>query len=116
VSLPWVRLESAFPQNPKILMLVEDRKWQAIAVYVSSLAYSGAHGSDGFIPRAALLYIHGRKTEAKHLVEVGLWIETAGGWDINGWHDFQPTSEEYQKRRDRAKRAAAIRWSKQEIS
>lgn len=111
MGLPWVRLETALPTNPKILALVEDKAYQAISAYVCALSYSGAQGTDGFIPRAALPFIHARKVDAARLVDVGLWLEVAGGWDINGWHDFQPTSEELSKRRERAKKAAAKRWS-----
>jgi hypothetical protein len=116
MSLPWVRLETAFPTNPKTLALVEDRAWQAIAAYICGLSYCGAQGTAGFIPRAALPFLHARPTDARKLVEVGLWTECAGGWDINGWLDFQPTSEEIQKRKDRAKKAAAARWSAREVS
>lgn len=115
MALPWVRLETALPTNPKILALVEDRAYQAITAYVCSLSYSGHQGTAGFIPRAALPFIHARKSDAAKLVEVGLWVEGAGGWDINGWVDFQPTSEEIIRRKERAKKAAAARWSKNEL-
>lgn len=114
MGLPWVRLETSLPTNPKVLSLVEDRAFQAITAYICGLSYCGAQGTSGFIPRAALPFLHARKSDATKLVGVGLWIECAGGWDINGWDDFQPTSAEIQARRDKAKRAAAIRWSKQE--
>ena len=114
MGLPWVRLESQFPQNPKVLALVEDRAWQSLSVYVCGLSYVGAHGTDGFIPRLALPYIHGRPADARKLIEVGLWVECAGGWDVNSWTDFQPTAEEFQKRKDKAKKAAAARWGKQQ--
>jgi hypothetical protein len=111
MGLPWVRLDSTIAQNPKILTLVEDKNWQSITVYVCGLGYSGTNGTDGFIPRSALPFIHGRPRDADILVEVGLWHERPGGWDVNGWHEYQPTSEEHQKRRERAQRAAAKRWS-----
>jgi len=116
VGLPWVRLETAFPQNPKMLALVEDKHFQAISAYICGLAYCGAQGTDGFIPRAALPFLHARKTDANNLVRVGLWIECAGGWDVNGWHDFQPTSAELAVRKERAKKAAARRWSLEEAA
>lgn len=116
MALPWVRLETALPTNPKILLLVEDKAFQAIAAYVFGLSYCGAQGTDGFVPRAALPFLHARKADAGRLVDAGLWLEVAGGWEINGWHDFQPTSEELAKRRERAKKAAAKRWSMQEAA
>lgn len=114
MGLPWVRLETSLPTNPKVLALVEDKAFQAITAYICGLSYCGAQGTAGFIPRAALPFLHARKTDAAKLVEVGLWIENAGGWDVNGWNDFQPTSEEIRIRSEKAKKAAAARWSKQE--
>lgn len=111
-GLPWVRLETAFPSNPKVLMLVESKSWRAITTYLCGLSYSGAHGTDGFIPAHALPFLHGSKRDADRLADVALWIPRQGGWDINGWAEFQPSTQETQDRRARAKAAAEIRWSK----
>ena len=53
-GLKWVRLDTAFPDNQKVLHLVEDNAWRAIANYTFGLAYSGRQGNDGFIPKPAL--------------------------------------------------------------
>jgi hypothetical protein len=110
VGLPWVRIDTQFPQNPKILYLVEDKKFKAAFVWVSSLAYAGAHGTDGFLPGACLPFLHATKADAKALVEVGLWLECVGGWEINSWTEFQPTNAEMEERKKRAKAAAMQRW------
>lgn len=113
MALPWVRLDTAFPMNPKVLSLVESKKWQSIACYVSSLAYSGAQGTDGFLPGTCLPFVHGTKRVADDLVNVGLWRGVPGGWEINGWLEYQASSEEHEQRKARAKAAAEIRWSKE---
>ena len=110
MGLPWVRLDTQFSSNPKILYLIQDKKFRAAFVWVASLGYSGAHGTDGFIPAAALPFLHATKPDAKSLAEVGLWVETIGGWEINGWADFQQSSEESQLRKKKAKDAAMARW------
>jgi hypothetical protein len=46
------------------------------------------------------------------LVDHGFVIESAGGWDINGWDEFQVADEKAKARREKAQRAAAVRWSK----
>lgn len=112
MALPWVRLETSFPTNPKILGLVEDKKWQAITSYVASLSYAGAQGTDGFLPKSCLPFIHGTTRTAQDLTVAGLWIACKGGWDINGWAEFQGTTEEHERRKLRAKSAAEIRWAK----
>jgi hypothetical protein len=110
MALPWVRLDTAFPMNPKILALVEDKQWQAVVSYVSGLSYSGGQGTDGFLPNSSLPFVHGTPRTASQLVSTGLWIPRLGGHDINGWHEFQPSSEEHEARSARARAAAEIRW------
>lgn len=113
MALPWVRLDTQFASNPKILELVTDKKFRAAFAWVCSLGYAGAHGTDGFLPATCLPYVHATKRDAADLVSVGLWIECVGGWEINGWLEFQQSSEETAKRKRDAKRAAAKRWKKE---
>ena len=41
-----------------------------------------------------------------------LWRPAPGGWDINGWDEFQLANEEATRRSEKAKKAAAARWAK----
>jgi hypothetical protein len=111
MGLPWVRLDTQFPSNPKVLELIVRKQHQAAFSYLCSLAYAGQHGTDGFIPETALPFIHATKSVANHLVAVGLWELSPGGWVINGWNEFQPSTEETIRRRERAQKGAAARWA-----
>ena len=104
MGLPWVRLDTQFPSNPKVLELVAKKQHPAAFAYLCSLAYAGQHGTDGYIPTYALPFIHATKTTAKHCVEVGLWHSAPGGWQINGWNEFQVSDEDARKRKERAQR------------
>jgi len=104
MGLPWVRLDTQFPTNPKVLELVARKQQPAAFAYVCSLAYAGQHGTDGYIPEYALPFIHATKAVAKHLVAVGLWVPAPGGWLINGWDEFQVSDEAARKRRERAQK------------
>ena len=115
MALPWVRLDTGFPMNPKVLALVEDKKWQSICVYIAGLAYSGQQGTDGFLPSSSLVFMHGTKKHADDLVNVGLWVPHQGGYDINDWKEYQLSSEEHEDRRSRARAAAEIRWNKTKL-
>lgn len=112
MGLPWVRLDTQFPSNPKVLELAAAKKWRALFVYLASLAYAGQHGTDGYIPGTALCFIHATKAEAYVLVEVGLWHMVPGGWDINGWDEFQVSDEAARKRRERAQKGGIARAEK----
>lgn len=110
MGLPWVRLDTSFANNPKIVQLVAEKKHAAAFVYVCSLAYAGAHGTDGFIPDHCLFLLHATKREATALVNAGLWHTAPGGWDINGWNEFQVSNEETRARKKKARDAAMKRW------
>jgi hypothetical protein len=112
MGLPLVRLDTQWPQNPKFLMLAEEKKWRAIAVYMAGLGYCGVHGTNGYLPAVALPFLHGTKREAMELVEKLLWHPAQGGWQINGWAEFQPSTEEMEERSKKAREAAQIRWAK----
>lgn len=112
-GLNWVRLDANLHSNHKVLTLLSDRNGDhALCVYVFSLGYSGAHGTAGFIPNSALGLFHGKVRDAAQLVDVGLWEELPGGWEIHDWIEYQPTDEESRKRSEKAKHAAEVRWAK----
>lgn len=110
MGLPWVRLDTQFPSNPKVLELTTQGKWRAAFVYVAALAYAGSHGTDGYIPDMSLPFIHGNKASAVDLVKSGLWLQDVGGYTINGWSEFQITDEASKQRSEKARKAALKRW------
>lgn len=114
MPLPWVRLDTQFPSNPKVLALAEDRKWRALAVYAFGLSYCGAHGTDGFVPRNALPFVHGTTKEAADLVSVGLWHADRKGWLVNDWADYQQlqadAADALQAKRIGARKGNCYRW------
>ena len=114
-GLQWIRLDTAMPDNPKILGLLEERDGHRAAfVWVCCMAYAGKHGTAGFIPREALTRVNAKMTDMRRLVASDLLLESAGGWDIKGWDEFQVSDEASKARRAKAQNAAAVRWSKSE--
>lgn len=112
VGLPWVRLDAQFASNPKVLALISDKKFRAAFAYVASLGYSGAHGTDGFLPELCLPFLHATRADARALADVGLWNTCVGGWEIHNWTEFQQSSSEAAERKKRAQDAARKRWEK----
>ena len=82
------------------------KKRPAVLAYIMGLAYAGRHETDGFIPTSALPFIHASTPDAEALVDVRLWHHTEGGYPINDWDEYQPTSEASNARRDSLKKAA----------
>jgi len=109
----WVRVDAGLASNHKTLALLAEKGGDhALCVYVFALGYCGIQGTDGFIPVTALGLIHGRSRDAQLLVDVGMWHELPGGFEVHDWREFQPSDEESKLRSDRAKKAAEARWSK----
>ena len=117
MGLPWVRLDTSMPDNPKILGMLTERAGKAAAfVWVCCMCYSGKHGTDGFIPREALSRVNGTTAEMRLLVQHSALKVVPGGWLIPGWDEFQLSDEDAKKRREKAQKAAAVRWSKAETA
>jgi hypothetical protein len=115
MGLPWIRLDTSMPDNPKVLELLAERDGRGVAfVWTCCLTYCGKHGTDGFIPKNAMPFVHGKTSDFARLVAVGLLNSVPGGWEVHGWAEFQESNEATQARRERAQRAAAVRWSKDE--
>ncbi len=111
-GLKWIRLETTMFENPKLLYLKEDRQFKAIIVHLEGMCYSGRHALAGYVPKAALRIIGATSADANRLVAEGLWAAVPGGWQVNGWDEYQLADDESQKRSEKAQKAAAARWSK----
>jgi hypothetical protein len=110
MGLPWVRLDANIASHDKILALLSDpspRKWQALASFMCSFAWSGGQGTDGHIPRYALPHVHGTKETARLLEKYGLWDEGRAGWDIRNFAARQPSTAATESARTAKQRASA---------
>lgn len=117
MTVRWVRLDTAFPRNRKVAeLLTTTAGHKAVVSYICALALAGEQGTNGFISRASLPFIYARTADVNKLVEVGMFIpdDGGGGWWINDWAEYQPTDETMQKRSDAARKAANVRWAKEQ--
>lgn len=110
MTLPWIRLETGFAQNPKVLDLIDRKQHRAALGYVFGLAYSGAQETDGFIPKAALPFLHLTHKDALSLIDARLWEHAVGGYQIRDFLDYQPGKASHKKRRAAARKGACSRW------
>ena len=115
-GMKWIRIDTQMFENPKLLYLKEDRKFRAIVVHLEGMTYSGRHALAGFIPKAALRIFGASAADAKALVTAGLWDLAPGGWQVHDWDDYQLSADDMQQRSERAQRAAAARWKREEPS
>jgi hypothetical protein len=112
MGLPWFRLDTNFHHNAKVVELIAANKWRAVTVWIAGMAHAADHGTNGYIPEHSLFLIHATRRVANDLVAVGLWHVSGGGWDINGWDEFQLSDESARKRRDRAQKGGLAKAAK----
>lgn len=118
MPLPWVRLDANIASHDKILALLADpsrARWQAGLNYVFALGWSGAAGTDGWIPTTALPTIHATHATADLLTQHGLWVNgQAGGWVIRNYAERQQlittTNATRAAQRAGALKANCVRW------
>lgn len=110
--MSWARLDDRFHGNPKVL-----RAWHsepaAVGLYVMGITYCAQHETDGLIHDWFVLSVVQAKALrarlVRVLVDVGLWVESEGGWEIPDYLDYNPSREqlEAKRARERDRRSAA---------
>ncbi len=125
--MPWLRFDDQFNNHPKILQA----GFVAAALHMRAIIYCGQYLTDGFVPASVpdtlinlgqgkALFVgdmdYLERAESKltvvlnwelveRLVEVGLWAEVEGGWQIHDYLEWNPSGEETKLRRAGAKEA-----------
>jgi len=109
VKLPWIRLDTAMFDNPKVLDLTEDGDHRAVVLHLTSMCFAGAHGTSGHVPRNVLRRLGGTRADAVKLVKAGLWEMDADGYRIHDWDEYQMSDQESKGRRMRAKKGGCVK-------
>ena len=89
--MPWVRLDDSMPDDPRYIDLSD----AALALHVRGLCYANRHLTDGAIPAGALARL-GTPEAARELEQSKphpRWVRTETGWQIQDFHETQPTRE-----------------------
>ena len=90
--LPWIRLDTDLPFNPKIVGLLADGNHRAVLTYVLGICYAGRYGTDGKLAPNVLPLLHAGPKDATALVRADLWLTAKeGGWIVKNWAEYQPT-------------------------
>lgn len=90
--MAWVKVDDAFPDHPKVLVL----SLAAQGLWLSGLCYANRLMTDGHIPAALLRRLGDQDAwkAAEELVAVGLWTESASGWEIHDYLRYQRSREQ----------------------
>lgn len=102
--MDWVKLLTAFESHPKTLSVGN----AGAGLYARSLAYCGAHETDGQVPKAwadQAVAREGQQDLPGRLVAAGLWIETESGFEIRDFTEVNRTHEAMEALRKKRARA-----------
>lgn len=103
--MTWIRIDDKIGDNPKIVAAGEAAAW----LYVVGLCYCSQHLTDGSIPSRIVLRLTSNRYPgrlAARLVEQGLWIETADGYEVVDYLGHQRSRSEVMQHRERGKERA----------
>ncbi|WP_028479567.1 hypothetical protein [Nocardia sp. CNY236] len=100
--MPWFQVDDQLGFHPKVVAAGN----AAMGLWVRAGSWSMQQLTEGFVP-AAIVRGLGSTTQAKKLVDVGLWTAEADGYRFHGWDERQMSKAEIEERR--RKRAAAGR-------
>ncbi len=106
---PYAPLSATYASDDAIIEAGE----AAELLFVRALAFCATSNSDGYVTRAQLIRHVGAGMDdtldrAARLVEVGLWEQLDGGWQINAWLKWNKSAEELGRHRakDRERKRA----------
>ncbi|MGH3094586.1 MAG: hypothetical protein ACRDMV_01130 [Streptosporangiales bacterium] len=112
--MSWVRIDDSFYDHPKFAML----NALGITAWLTGLAYCNRNLTNGFVPAGAARRLFdceglgvytgtftGEDAEPIHgveqLVEVGLWHEVNGGYQVHDYLEYQPSREQVLAEREK---------------
>lgn len=97
--MPWARFDDHMPSHRKIRALSD----AAFRLWVSSICWSNANKTDGFIAEDELAFVSDVESPSgavPELVRRGLWEVVGGGWLVHDFHDYNPSVERVSAERE----------------
>lgn len=111
--MSWVKLDDRANEHRKQVAAGPVACW----LWACGLMYCNRQPKhDGFVPAGVvpMLFRGATQKVAAKLVEAGLWDAVEGGYRVHDYHEYQPTQnvadERKERRIERARKAAASRW------
>jgi hypothetical protein len=114
----WFKVDDSFYRSAKVRKL-GNKRVPAVGLWTLCGGWSADNLADGFVPWEVITDWDARRSLAKELIRVGLWVETErdgeAGCQFHDWHDWQPTRDQVIQRRkadaERKARWRESRWS-----
>lgn len=109
----WSRIDDNYPDHPKVVAAGE----AAAYLNIVGICYSSRHLTDGYIPAEQIprMTVSKKRRElVQKLIDVGLWNEVPGGYQIHDYLDYHPGADAVRSQRaaGRERKAEAARKRK----
>lgn len=109
--MSWAKLDDNFPDHPKIVAAGPMAGW----LYVCGLCFCNRFTTDGFIPETQvrrLVDLPNTDELADRLIDVGLWEQAKGGYQVHDYLEHQSSREHIETVRKARAEAGAKGGSK----
>jgi hypothetical protein len=84
--MPWFKVDDTFAMHPKAVAA-----GASLALWVRAGSWSAQQLTDGYVPAHMVAALGGKPSDAKRLVDIGMWEEKDGGYLFHDWSDYQPS-------------------------
>ena len=101
--MPWFRVDDGFSTNKKVLRIPRGRRAAAVGLWTLMGSWCARELTDGCFDSFMVEEIGGTQRQADDLVSAGLWEPTDAGYLFPNWHEYQPTREDTEAKRDAAR-------------
>ena len=100
--MPWFRLDQNFADHPKVYAAGN----AAVGAWVRCGTYSASYLTDGRIP-LDIARRYGKAREIAAAIDAGLWVENGAGLVIPDYLEYNPSKEQVEAERARARERMA---------
>lgn len=111
--MAWVKLDDGFPEHP----IIDGLSDAAFRLHVAGLCFCSRQLTDGLIPAATVVRLvpkHQPKAVTE-LVEAGRWLPVDGGYQLHDYLKYQPSREQVEARREKARERMNFARTSQEV-
>lgn len=105
--MTWFKVDDLFGDHPKVNALLDGEHAEAaLSLWLLAGCWCAQQLTNGKVPtgRVRRFGVRDHELAAAELVRVGLWIETADGFEFHEWTHHQPTRESVLAERERKAR------------
>lgn len=110
--MSWFKTDDKLAFHPKVIAAGN----AAMGLWIRAGAWSRDQQTDGHIPTGMIPALGGKPTDARALVNAGLWEQTTNGYQFHDWHEYQPNGTDLRHSEARGALGAHRRWHRNQPS